>query len=245
MEREHDHIDLIEVIHKTDLLQSGEIKPASEILNPETLTEKELLPMVCVATLYCISHHFNAVAYTQFPDQIYDHVNAKKDLNNIIYVGFNNENDPLNDLIVINPHISFLEKNRFHISIEGCGSLEMGRIRMAIKRPNRIKLSGYFWKIGMELPQTNTVELSNWPSSMIQHESDHLIGKDATFFPERILDITNLNKSFFDNSEWSATTLKRSLISLFKNDGCEYLINKNGKLLLVNYKGETIKEYRK
>lgn len=243
MERERVYANWIEVIKTTNLLQSGELKPASKILNPETLTKEELLPMVFTAGVYCVSHHFNAVAYTQFPDQLFSCINARKDLKNIIYFGCNDVNSPLIDLIVINPRFSFLEENKYHFSIEGCGSIEMGKIQMAIKRPRTIKLSGHFWGIGMEHPQRKMVKLSNWPSSMVQHENDHLKGKDATFFPERILDMINPKKSFLKNIGLNERFLRKILKNLSENEGSGYLVNKGGKLLVVNYKGETIKEY--
>jgi len=243
MREERGHTDWIEVVKTTDLLQSGEIRPASKIPNPETLTEKELLPLACMASIYCISHRFNAVAYTQFPDQLYGCVKARGNLKNIIYFGYNDENNPLTNLIVINPHLSFLEKSKHHISIEGCGSIEMGRIQMAIKRPRTIELSGYFWQIGMESPQKRTEKLSDWPASMVQHENDHLKGKDATFFPERILDIINPNKSFLENIGSDEESLRRLLITLSETEGCDCLVNKRGKLMVVNYKGEIVKKY--
>lgn len=239
MQKERRYTDWIEVVKTTDLLQSGEIRPASKILNPETLTEKELFPMAFMAGIYCASHRFNAVAYTQFPDQIYSCVKARGNLKNIIYFGCNDENNPLINSIVINPHLSFLEKGKHYISIEGCGSIEMGRIQMAIKRPKSIRLNGYFWQIGMECPQKRNVKLSDWPASMVQHENDHLKGKDATFFPERILDLISPNESFLKNIDLDAESLRGLLKALSETEGCDFLVNKGGKLVIVNYKGES------
>lgn len=239
MQEERRHTDWIEVVKTTDLLQSGEIRLASKILNPETLTEKELFPLVYMAGIYCVSHRFNAVAYTQFPVQLYSCVKARGDLKNIIYFGCNNENNPLIGSIVINPHLSFLEKGKYYISIEGCGSIEMGRIQMAIKRPKSIRLNGFFWQIGMECPQKRTVKLSDWPASVVQHENDHLNGKDATFFPERILDMVNPKKSFLKNIGLDAKSLSRLLRVLSETKGCDFLVNKRGKLVIVNYKGKS------
>lgn len=243
MQKECRHTDWIEVVKTTDLLQSGEIRPASKIVNPETLTKEELFPLTHMASIYCVSHRFNAVTYTQFPDQLYSCVKARENLKNIIYFGSDDGNSPLTNLIVINPSFSFLEKSKYYISIEGCGSIEMGRIQMAIKRPRTIKLSGYFWQIGMESPQKRTVILSDWPSSMVQHENDHLKGKDATFFPERILDMINPNKSFLENIGSDEESLRILLKTLSETEGCDYLVNKKGKLMVVNYKGEIVKKY--
>lgn len=234
MERAKESFHLDEVIANNDLLVADKIPVAEKINNPEQLSKIDLLPMFYFSKLYFAKHDFNAAAYTQYPDIFFESMSADKKLKNIVCFGHKQENFPLINQLVINPDYEIIDDKTI-TTIEGCGSIGMGKIQMAVQRPKNIILSGYFWNPMSSNPKKEQIQLYDWPSAMVQHEINHLKGKTALSHPEKIIDITNPGTTFLENLKINLISWHKFLKKLSKDHDCQYLINKNGNLQIVNY----------
>jgi len=239
-----------EALKGEPLLQSEKLVKAEEITRPKSLLDKQLLPLWFLGKSFLQGNpNFIAVAFTQFREESIKIVNGNPLLRRIIFFPqiFANFSDSYRDCLLINPEISIPSEVDYYASVEGCGSIEFARLGMVVRRPYSMLLKTYVWRPG-EKVFMGSMLLEDIDAGVMEHEYIHLEGKDATFYPEDILDFTDPKHEGWNNRDETQKMVAREIRKIALGNNTEkykgWLIHKEGKFIIVNSYGKYIRDFK-
>lgn len=239
-----------EALRGEPLLQSEKLVKANQIVSPESLSDRQLMPLWQLGKSFLQGNPiFIAVAFTQFREESIKIVNGDPLLRRIIFFPsiFADGSGSYRDCLFINPEISIPPEAGYYASLEGCGSIEFDRLGMVIRRPNSMFLKTYVWRPGEKVFMV-TMLLEGIDAGAMEHEYIHLEGKDATFYPEDILDFTDPKQESWNNRVEVQEMVARIIRGIrLENDSERYegwLIHKEGKLLVVDSDGKYMRNFK-
>lgn len=181
-------------MERTILIQHGNL--ANTVTTPETEINKEgcqslfeLSKKICKKDKYC------GLAMNQIPLELIKQHTGYQDYHRIIFLRPEGEESSVTeDTLIVNPQIEIKTRDTY-FGLEGCGSVDFGQTLMLVERPADFKLKGLFYMSGMGIPKYEEVESKNLKYfNASQHEIDHLDGKTALDFPNRLLVFDPLNE---------------------------------------------------
>jgi peptide deformylase len=236
------------------LLQSDNLTKAAEIDDPQHLERDQLLPILAMGYALCEANPtIAAVAYTQFPPNLFAILGADDMLARIIYFShFHHKNVRLHGeapiavggSLFINPRL-IDQSNRFIVWNEGCGSIWKTRLHMFVARPISVTLRGYVWNHWIQRPIYFQEKITRTLTGYMEHEMDHLDGRDATDRPEQILDFNDIPSGLNGRPvEKIANATVRFVLDYWCKKGVShFLVHRQGKLLVVDTNGDAIGPY--
>lgn len=174
------------------LVQHDKLTPTNQITNPEDIPFDLLELWWRKASLTCDIDEFNAIAFNQFSKSTLQKLDLTPQKACIIYIhdNFQEENQFARQLL-INPEIQISGLAPQTVSLEGCGSIQVGENRrplMFLSRPPIVYGAAYFWKPKQGKPTYQEFSASKALAFFIQHEHAHLNGKTALSQPEIFFD---------------------------------------------------------
>jgi len=238
-----------EALKGEPLLQSGELIKASPIPNPESLASKQLMPLWELGKNFLQGNpHFVAVAFTQFRQKSFELVNGDPLLRRMIFFPciLANLPDDYKDYLLINPKLAIPSPADYYASVEGCGSIDFARLGMVVRRPYLILLKTYLWRPGKEMLMAS-ISLRGFDAGVTEHEYLHLEGKDATSFPENILDFTDPKNECWHNRDEAQAMVAREVRDITAGRDVQryqgWLIHQEGKLIVVDRDGQYLRDF--
>jgi len=239
-----------EALRGEPLLQSGELVKANQIASPESLSDRQLTPLWQLGKSFLQGNpKFVAVAFTQFREESIKIVNGDPLLRRIIFFPpiFSDFSDPYRDCLFINPEIFIPSEADYYASVESCGSIEFAKLGMVVRRPYSMILKTYVWRPGEKVFMALLL-LKSIDAGVMEREYIHLEGKDATFFPEDILDFTDPKHECWKNRVETQEMVVREIREMeLGNDAERYedwLIHKEGKFIVVDSYGKHMRDFK-
>ncbi len=186
--------ELCDFLALPNLLQHGHL-PKAEEMTGSSLKDKDALHR-----LWALGHYmflspdcrWRYFAYTQVNPEVLDLFSIEPTHLRAIYLPSDipNSNLPVRDVVLLNPQITWLDQ-RMMLNLEGCGSIADGLVRMAIRRPRAVRLTGLVWSPSHDgISPIDTIVDGGFDSGGMEHEIAHLDGLTAisdAFIP-RLLD---------------------------------------------------------
>jgi hypothetical protein len=196
------------------LLQSGELPKVREIVNPENISEAMLSEWLEFAREVCRKKDYMCLAFSQLKPDVLSALGFSDTLPPRLFYNRHAVSEP--GELILNPSIGIPLVNEKVPILEGCGSIDYGRIFHFIKRPQEIYVSGYFFD-GQNFSKSSYEYLDPYSDWSI-HEVDHLNGKTAMDSPRDFVDI-RYKKEWEYIKSWYPALSTKELISFISNDG--------------------------
>lgn len=238
-----------EMLRPEQLLQSGHIRVAEKIPDPESIPMGQLMNLWLLGEGY-LSNRYNLVAFTQFSERTMSLVGADPAYSRIIYGSSLEKKNPFyahRGQLLINPELSVVKNEPTFALPQGCGSIRNAKIRYIGKHPTNAWLTAYAWKPGDPKPIRISQPLRDLSAAYTQHECRHLDGLDVTHFPDTLLDMTKP-----DDVSWKITqdillgmpTAKEYVQTAYKEEGLQaWLIFQEGRLKVYDAKSRTLSPF--
>lgn len=240
-----------EALKGEPLLQSGKLVKAEEITRPESLLNEQLFPIWLLGKSFLRGNpNFVAVAFTQFREESIKIVNFDPLLRRIIFFPqiFADFSDSYRDCLLINPEIFIPPDASYNALVEGCGSIEFAKIGMVVRRPYSMFLKTYVWMPGERVFMVSIL-LEGIDAAIVEHEYIHLEGKDATFFPEDILDFTDPKHECWGSRVEVREMVARTIREKMPGSGAEgyegWLIYREGRFVVVDNYGKYMRDFKR
>jgi len=173
-------------MERTILIQHGNL--TNTVTTPETEINKEgcqslleLSEKICKKDKYC------GLAMNQIPLELIKQQTEYRGHHRIIFLRPEGGKSSITkDTLIVNPQIEIKTRDTY-FWLEGCGSVDFGQTLMLVARPANFKLKGLFYVSGMDIPEHKEVDSENLNRfNAGQHEINHLDGKTALDFPDRL-----------------------------------------------------------
>lgn len=252
---------LRDLLETTNLVQSGELKPATEIPSPELLSKTDLGVLIGIGQGITRPYtNFAGIAFTEIPDFIFLEHEISPDLRRIIYFSSreasisDEETEPNGQVpgcLLINPVVTPISPKQQCI-VEGCGSIEYGQLNMWVTRSHQIRLDTWIWGPAQGLsnqpPQFVSLNISGRLAGLLEHEDAHLNGLTAASesFRHRLVDFRLIPDTVAlglmqpqlidEEKDFAAHVGKTNTDWLVWNPERE-------RLEVINYKGDYIRDY--
>lgn len=245
------------------LYQSGELSPAGIISDPESLDPDQVEQMRLMGRAITEKYRdmsMQMLAYTQIRPDVFTHFGVDQSLRNAIYLSHRvgqkdkslfvyQDRSPilLSGSLLINPELTVADDQDRFTRLEACGSINYGKLWMYASRPMNVVVKAFVYnpELGAFKPVIiDHIESKAAGGGVIHHEIDHLLGFDASDSPNTLINdpfsIESPMWEGYPEDEWA-----HEIGKIMAHHGMNFLVKRDGKLVIVNNKGEESKDFQR